>query len=434
MATRLQDLLGKGDRYALAGDPERARKAYRQAVKQAPADALALSRLIDLEMRTGNQKAAVPLLRKLTSVRSGEPAIRLKLAAALEDSGDAAEAEKELRNLVAETPGLAEAHNNLGNLLIVKQAYEEALSAYDAALALNPGVAASWINAGNVLDELGRPADALERYAKAIEIQPSLAEAHYFRARARTALGEEAAALADVEECLRRDPADQKGLALKGVLLTALGREDEARALFDYDRFMRPMTVEPPQGYASLVEFNAAVIDHIRKRVKLEYNPYGVSTRGGYHSRNLLRDPHPTMQALRAMLQTVFSEYVAGLPQDDAHPFLRRKHSRVRLVAQAQLLESQGYLSSHIHPGGWVSSAYYLQVPEVVSDDADRPGWLEFGRPTEEIKTSTGLELRAIRPEPGRAVLFPSYFFHGTRPFESSEPRISLGVDLIAQD
>lgn len=154
-------------------------------------------------------------------------------------------------------------------------------------------------------------------------------------------------------------------------------------------------------------------------------------TQGGWHSKNLLVDPHETMMALRAMFQQLFETYVSQLPDEPDHPFLGRSRNQVRLVAQAQILESQGYLLSHIHPGGWISSAYYLAVPDAVSEGDEQAGWLEFGRPTAEIKTDARLETRCVKPEPGMAVLFPSYFFHGTRSFESETSRISLGVDLI---
>jgi hypothetical protein len=97
----------------------------------------------------------------------------------------------------------------------------------------------------------------------------------------------------------------------------------------------------------------------------------------------------------------------------------------------AQVLETQGYLVSHIHPGGWLSGAYYLSIPSVIENEVEKPGWLEFGRPTPEIKSTVKLETPSYKPEEGMAIVFPSYFFHGTRPFQSDEPRISLGIDMI---
>jgi hypothetical protein len=40
-------------------------------------------------------------------------------------------------------------------------------------------------------------------------------------------------------------------------------------------------------------------------------------------------------------------------------------------------------------------------------------------------------EVQTIRPEEGMLVLFPSYFYHRTIPFESTEERISIAFDAV---
>lgn len=431
MADQASWLIEKGDLHAAAGKTDQARKAYRQALKMRPDTPEILQRFARLELDSNNPKGAVAPLRRLVALHPSELNLPLQLAAALEDCGQAGEAETVLRKLVADHPEFPAGHNNLGNLLQITRQYDEALACYRRALDLEPGIAAIWVNAGNMLEELDRPGEALEPYAHALELEPRYAQALYFSGRARSTLDQPDAAITDIDKCLALDPADQKALALKGVLLSQLGRHEEERALFDYDRFIRTFRPDPPAGYASIDEFNAALVKHIKRRAVLEYNPERASTRGGWHSRNLLTGSEDIVAALRSMLRGVFETYVSELPSDPAHPFLGRKYAGVRLIAQAQILENQGYLRSHIHPGGWVSSAYYLSIPDAISSGEDDPGWLEFGVPTGEIRTKANLETRRVKPEPGMAVLFPSYFFHGTRPFESKAPRVSMGVDLI---
>lgn len=427
---RFEQLLAKAERHKASGKVAPARKAIRQALKVWPDHPVALLRLATLELDNGDPKGAVPVLRRLAEVKPGEPAVRLRLASALKEAGDAEEAEQTLRQLVADAPHLPRAHHDLGRLLESRQAFEEAFDAYATALKLDAASALYWRNAGRALESLGDYARAVDHFSSAIERKPQDPLLHYFRARAKTALEQIEPALADVDRCLALDPGNIRGLALQGVLFAKLGRDDEAQILFDYDRFLRPMRPEPPAGFADIETFNQAVIDHILKRAALEYDPPGVSTQGGWHSGNLLLDPHPIMASLRAMLQSVFETYLTGLPAESDHPFLRQRFANVSLVAQAQVLESDGYLKSHIHPNSWVSGAYYLAIPDVVSQGADNPGWIEFGRPTDEIRTEVDLETRCVKPEPGLAVLFPSYFFHGTRPFASESPRISMGVDV----
>jgi hypothetical protein len=38
---------------------------------------------------------------------------------------------------------------------------------------------------------------------------------------------------------------------------------------------------------------------------------------------------------------------------------------------------------------------------------------------------------RTVRPEPGLLILFPSYFYHGTVPFEDHRHRTTIAFDVV---
>ena len=87
-----------------------------------------------------------------------------------------------------------------------------------------------------------------------------------------------------------------------------------------------------------------------------------------------------------------------------------------------------------VDPAGVVSGVYYVRVPACVRDGkAGEAGFIRFGHPLIGIaggKTTEALTA-AIRPEEGMMVLFPSYFWHYTVPYESDEERISIAFDAI---
>jgi hypothetical protein len=90
-------------------------------------------------------------------------------------------------------------------------------------------------------------------------------------------------------------------------------------------------------------------------------------------------------------------------------------------------LRSAGLHINHIHDG-WMSSALYVSLPPEVSDG--QAGALTFGIPD----AALGLDLPARRietPKVGRLIVFPSYFWHGTTPFESAEPRLTVAFDAL---
>jgi hypothetical protein len=57
-------------------------------------------------------------------------------------------------------------------------------------------------------------------------------------------------------------------------------------------------------------------------------------------------------------------------------------------------------------------------------------GILSFGKPG--ILTTPVLDAEfSVRPEVGLLVLFPSYFWHGTLPFRSEQPRLTVAFDAV---
>ena len=41
---------------------------------------------------------------------------------------------------------------------------------------------------------------------------------------------------------------------------------------------------------------------------------------------------------------------------------------------------------------------------------------------------------RVVKPEAGTLVLFPSYMWHGTIPFHSQQPRLTVAFDLLPDE
>lgn len=68
-----------------------------------------------------------------------------------------------------------------------------------------------------------------------------------------------------------------------------------------------------------------------------------------------------------------------------------------------------GRHAAHVHPGGRISSAYYVELPS--AGGAGDAGALALGWPPFPV-AAMETPRRFITPKPGRLALFPSYCWH----------------------
>ncbi len=109
---------------------------------------------------------------------------------------------------------------------------EEALAAYDRAVAFNPRYPASHGARGQVLKDLGRHEEALEAYDRALAIDPRSARTHYNRGSVLLDLERFADAITSFDVAVSLDPTFVDGHVIRGRVLEKLGRYEEAIASF----------------------------------------------------------------------------------------------------------------------------------------------------------------------------------------------------------
>ena len=75
---------------------------------------------------------------------------------------------------------------------------------------------------------------------------------------------------------------------------------------------------------------------------------------------------------------------------------------------------------------------YYVALPRAVAASTeDTAGWIEFGQPPDHYHGKAKPELALEKPREGLLVLFPSYFYHRTIPFDTTGRRISIAFDVL---
>lgn len=230
---------------------------------------------------------------------------------------------------------------------------------------------------------------------------------------------------------LRDQPYDQTCLALLG---TAWRLQGDARdeALNGYDSLIRVFDLEPPDGFSSTESFNAelgAYLERLHPQTDayLEQSLHGGSQTEGH----LFGAGHVLVEKLRTRIEEAIFSYVANMEPNDRHPFLARRAENFRYAgAWSCLMRGQGFHVNHLHPQGWISSCYYVTVPEAVKEAGTRNGWIKFGEPSLNLPLKDPIR-RAVQPVPGRLVLFPSYMWHGTIPLHAASARTTIAFDVV---
>ena len=191
------------------------------------------------------------------------------------------------------------------------------------------------------------------------------------------------------------------------------------------------MPVDVPRGFASMPAFIAKLRDALDALHQARNEPVRQSVRGGSQTPGrLFGRADARIVALEAALTATIERFIARLPKDDTHPFLRRAARSVRYTGSWSVkLWQSGRHANHFHSEGWMSSAFYVALPPSVAAGGDA-GALQLGQPPVEL----GLDLsprRIIHPREGHLALFPSYLWHGTVPFDDEAPRITVAFDML---
>jgi len=239
------------------------------------------------------------------------------------------------------------------------------------------------------------------------------------------------AAIDSYKRALNIDPTDIRALSYATLALQHVGRHREASAIFDVENFVRIVEVDDVEGWDSVTAFNSALIEHVCGHPTLMRDRPEKSTTIGSQSLNILYDDNAAINSLRSRIEREVTDYMETVLSRPESPFADRPPNNWTLTGWGVVLDSGGYQGPHVHPDGAVSGVYYVQLPASIAAGSNhQEGYLQFGQVIGEYDSRSPL-LHAIQPHEGRMVLFPSWFWHRTIPFESATNRISIAFDAV---
>jgi tetratricopeptide (TPR) repeat protein len=333
------------------------------------------------------------------------------------------------RQVLAVKPDHPDALSSLAMIEYHAQHYDEAIDLLLQAINIVEDNAGYYMNLGAVFDSKGDLEASAKSYRQAIEIEPTYPDPYYNLGDLLLRQSQPEDAISVFDECMSAIGREFHALAYKAHSLDDVGRHDEARYLLNFGEFVKTYQFDPPRGYDSIEAFNEALARHIKTHPTLEGNV--MSTEHGKHTAELLREPVGPMGVMEHRIHEAIHWYIDHLPDDPGHPAVEWIPKTWKLTSWGVVMFDKGHERAHIHPNGWLSGVFYVNLPDVINDSTkEHEGWLEFGRPTADLHVKSPLTLMHYQPAYGEMFLFPSYFYHGTIPFRSKQRRICVAFDV----
>ncbi|MGE0441733.1 MAG: tetratricopeptide repeat protein [Gemmatimonadales bacterium] len=175
----------------------------------------------------------------------GVPTFRRGLAA--QQAGRIDEAMAAYRRAIAQNPGLAPAHFNLGQLHRERREYPEAAICFEGAARLRPTIMDAWINLGAVLEKLDRHRDAVAAYQRAAACAEEDPAPAYNTGNALLALGDFAGAAAAFRSVIELAP--DHGDAQWNLATALLAAGDFEGGWSQYEWRWRKRELEPEHRF-----------------------------------------------------------------------------------------------------------------------------------------------------------------------------------------
>ena len=462
MPPSLTELTNRAKALKAQGRFAEAIEAYREIVRIAPGNGAVLHNLAAALGDAGQNREAVETAKRAFATGLDAPETWLVLARALLSLERLSEAESAFRGVIARRPVDTTAHRELAQLIWMRTGdVEKALAELNKAIKQFPDTLDLRLARAHVQGQTG---NAEAEYAEVLEVlsrsggapmvelaatNSALAAGRFEAAinharRAMAYLSEntgvrqaycrallaagEAKEASEVAGALHAEfPLEQFNIALLATAWRILG-DERYHALYDYEAFVIPGELAMPEGWASRETYLKDLVEALDRHHQYTTHPFSQSVRHGSQLPSINTIEEPALKAYAEAAAGPIRRYIEAVGEGP-DPLRRRNRGRFEIISAWSIrLPASGFHIDHVHPDGWLSSACHLRLPETIGDDA-HAGWLKFGEPG--IPTSPKLEAEHfVKPREGVLVIFPSYMWHGTVPFEGKTTRLTVAVDI----
>lgn len=397
---------------------------------------------IEQSLNEGDAEQALADAEAALSNRPDWPRAHMLAASAAARLGREEEAIRHLdicREVLDRIPENVDAHMSIAGIYTAVEDFDSALEILEPLLERVEPTAELLDAVAVNMHQAERLEDAIGIYKQLLKLEPQNVNIYHNICAALLAAGNAKQAASFASKWLKIAPGNTEALSFRAVALEEAGSFSSAAKLMDFDNFVTAEIVDPPEGFRSISTFNTsleiAILGHPDLKTPPEDSPH-------YHdpalriTDQILGPKMGPVADLEKMIRKEVDAYYAQRQKPKNHPFIGARPQNYDLVAWAAVLDKQGNQDSHIHFDGHLSGCYYVRIPDEVSAEENGQegvvaGGFEVGRPPPEFCCEKEHRHRVIKPEEGMMVLFPSYMYHQTIPFESQQRRICVAFDVM---
>lgn len=434
-------------------DMEKAAMAFDRAAALAPQDARIAMGKAQVAFETGRPAAA--LFQAVRTVAPHDGELALSTAAALAHQGDASSGEQVIEALLVENPGWLRGLDALATMRWMTGDTQDFDCSFASAVKSQPQDMALRLGWYRAVSQVGQWEKASTIIASARHDFGPRIELDAIAANAATEMGEDTQAQALFAKVMTLDDPGTKISFVRHCLRTGQLQPAEATCLsliqtpaapsaWPYLSTIWRLKSDPRSGWLDgdpphIAHYDLPigpnVLDALAQRLRelhlTTQHPPEQSLRGGTQTQgHLFLRLDPEIITIKSMILDAVRDYVDALPPVvPGHPLLGTPRNILLYQgAWSVRLNSQGFHVVHTHPMGWISSAFYVDIPSHMG--SEHAGWLQLGAPPPDLRLDLA-PYQMIEPKPGRLALFPSTMWHGTVPFDDGE-RLTIAFDMRA--
>lgn len=243
------------------------------------------------------------------------------------------------------------------------------------------------------------------------------------------------AALEFADDLVARGVAHARVLGIRPLALAKLGRTEEAREAFGFDTYLHKAILPPPPGWDTIEAFNRDLAAELMSHPGIRYERYGVASAHSWRIDEPCLRRSKMVPLLQQLIKREAETYVASLG-DRSDAWLGQRKPSGFLHHWSVITDGDGFEEWHVHQNGWLSGAYYVDIPDFILNGDGPGGCVAFGLPEGIVgdEPHERFGTRLFRPCSGLVMMFPSHSFHRTYAHHGDKRRICLAFDIAPHE